>query len=99
MLASSVEPLVFALSRKGRRARGQGPEAPRPQDIPAAALRSKAPRLPELSELDAVRHYGWVRLFVDRARAASGAFTLNEENLPAVVEIAPFSAMLQIVFL
>ncbi|SNT64874.1 Predicted ATPase [Asanoa hainanensis] len=37
--------------------------------------------------LDAVRHYGSVRLFVDRARAASGAFTLTEENLPAVVEI------------
>ncbi|MEV0716621.1 DUF4062 domain-containing protein [Asanoa sp. NPDC050611] len=37
--------------------------------------------------LDAVGHYGSVRLFVDRARAASGAFTLNEDNLPAVVEI------------
>ncbi|GIF66987.1 hypothetical protein Ais01nite_50220 [Asanoa ishikariensis] len=37
--------------------------------------------------LDAVRHYGSVRLFVDRARAASGAFTLTDENLPSVVEI------------
>ncbi|GIF75791.1 DUF4062 domain-containing protein [Asanoa siamensis] len=37
--------------------------------------------------LDVVGHYGSVRLFVDRARAASGAFSLNEENLPAVVEI------------
>ncbi|MEV4532329.1 DUF4062 domain-containing protein [Asanoa sp. NPDC049518] len=37
--------------------------------------------------LDAARHYGSVRLFVDRARAASGAFTLTDENLPAVVEI------------
>ena len=37
--------------------------------------------------LDAVGHYGSVRLFVDRARAASGAFTLTADNLAAVVEI------------
>jgi glycine dehydrogenase subunit 2 len=51
------EPLVFELSRKGRRARPQSPPAARPVDIPAQFLRREDPVLPEVSELDAVRHY------------------------------------------
>jgi glycine dehydrogenase subunit 2 len=49
--------LIFDLSRPGR---GSPQLAPRPQpapDIPAALLRSEPPLLPEVSELDAVRHY------------------------------------------
>jgi len=49
--------LIFDLSRPGR---GSRQLAPRPQpapDIPAALLRSEPPLLPEVSELDAVRHY------------------------------------------
>ncbi|HWA12081.1 MAG TPA: aminomethyl-transferring glycine dehydrogenase subunit GcvPB [Burkholderiales bacterium] len=56
-MALPPEPLVFELSRKGRRARPQSPQAGRPADIPAQFLRREAPVLPEVSELDAVRHY------------------------------------------
>lgn len=40
-----------------------------------------------LSPAEAVRSYPAVRLFVDRATAASHRFTLTEQNLPAVAEI------------
>jgi glycine cleavage system P protein (glycine dehydrogenase) subunit 2 len=59
-----VEPLLFAHSRPGRRAvRFPAPSAAareaaaRQPDIPAAARRAAAPRLPEVSELDLVRHF------------------------------------------
>jgi glycine dehydrogenase subunit 2 len=56
-MALPSEPLVFDLSRKGRRARPQAPAATTPADIPMEMLRATAPALPEVSELDAVRHY------------------------------------------
>ncbi len=51
--------LIFDISRKGRRAYSQWPvsEAKACDDIPAAMLRKDTPRLPEVSELQAVRHY------------------------------------------
>jgi len=59
-----VEPLVFERSRPGRRA----VRYPRPSDaareasagqpeLPASVLRSEPPRLPEVSELELLRHY------------------------------------------
>ena len=51
--------LIFDLSRKGRRALSQWPVADKQMcdDIPAAMLRKNVPYLPEVSELQAVRHY------------------------------------------
>jgi glycine dehydrogenase subunit 2 len=50
--------LIFNLSRAGRSAAAQMPE-PRgiPTDIPEEFLRESKPLLPEVSELDAIRHY------------------------------------------
>ena len=56
MIALRPEPLVFELSRPGRGATAQFP-APAEGDVPAAYRRRKAPPLPEISELQAVRHY------------------------------------------
>ncbi|HWP00094.1 MAG TPA: aminomethyl-transferring glycine dehydrogenase subunit GcvPB [Methylococcus sp.] len=50
--------LIFDLSQPGRRAGVQVPAQPaEPPEIPERFLRSAAPRLLEVSELDAVRHY------------------------------------------
>lgn len=49
--------LIFELSRSGRRARLQAPDAPSAADLPASLLRERPPVLPEVSELDALRHY------------------------------------------
>jgi len=50
--------LIFELGRPGRTAGAQAPADPSPASIlPEAGLRATAPRLPEVSELDAVRHY------------------------------------------
>jgi glycine dehydrogenase subunit 2 len=49
--------LIFELSRPGRRARAQAPESPPVAGIPATQLRTQPPLLPEVSELDALRHY------------------------------------------
>lgn len=51
------EPLIFEHSRPGRRATAQAPSAGAEADIPAAFRRREPPRLPEVSELGAVRHY------------------------------------------
>jgi glycine dehydrogenase subunit 2 len=50
------EPLIFELSRPGRRAAAQSPPAAG-ADVPSALRRRDRPLLPEVSELDAVRHY------------------------------------------
>jgi glycine dehydrogenase subunit 2 len=50
--------LIFELSRPGRRSPQLAPaERPAIEDIPAPLRRSSPPELPEVSELDAVRHY------------------------------------------
>lgn len=53
-----TESLIFEHSRAGRGAWAQAPAtAPAVDDIPAALRRQTSPNLPELSELDVVRHY------------------------------------------
>ena len=50
--------LIFELSRPGRKNLAQAPAAkPETNDIPAHLLRGEKPLLPEVSEMDAVRHY------------------------------------------
>ncbi|MBS1212471.1 MAG: glycine dehydrogenase subunit 2 [Proteobacteria bacterium] len=50
--------LIFELSRPDRASGAQLlPPAPEPSSIPAQYLRKQPPMLPEVSELDAVRHY------------------------------------------
>ena len=50
--------LIFELSRASRRNLAQRSAVVRePTDIPADLLRTSEPLLPEVSELDAVRHY------------------------------------------
>ncbi|MFO7276298.1 MAG: aminomethyl-transferring glycine dehydrogenase subunit GcvPB [Pseudomonadota bacterium] len=57
-MQTRTEPLVFELSRTGRGAREQWPqEAPPADDLPATLRRRQRPALPEVSELDVVRHY------------------------------------------
>ena len=51
------EKLIFEHSRAGRSAEAQYPLAPVTQRVPEALRRSAPPRLPEVSELQAVRHY------------------------------------------
>jgi len=51
---------IFELSRPGRTAAAQVPKVPEAAelaDVPAALRRGSRPRLPEVSELQAVRHY------------------------------------------
>ena len=49
---------IFDLSQPGRGAPAQGPAtAAAADDLPPELLRAQAPRLPEVSELQAVRHY------------------------------------------
>jgi glycine dehydrogenase subunit 2 len=50
--------LIFERSKPGRRATAQAPaEVSAADDIPAALLRDDVPALPEVSEMQAVRHY------------------------------------------
>ena len=51
-----TEPVIFELSRPGRSARSQQPAAAQ-VNIPESLKRRQPPRLPEVSELQAVRHY------------------------------------------
>jgi glycine dehydrogenase subunit 2 len=51
------EPLIFELSRPGRRATAQAPLKPVEVDLPEQFRRSSPPALPEVSELQAVRHF------------------------------------------
>jgi len=49
--------LVFDHSRQGRRAHAQAPPPASTADLPVELLRGELPLLPEVSELDALRHY------------------------------------------
>ena len=51
------DPLIFEKSRAGRWAFAQGPAEVAEGNIPAAFLRDEAARLPEVSELQVVRHF------------------------------------------
>ncbi|MGI9259306.1 MAG: aminomethyl-transferring glycine dehydrogenase subunit GcvPB [Gammaproteobacteria bacterium] len=51
------EPLIFELGRPGRNASAQIPAGEDEPGIPDEFLRKDAPQLPEVSELDVVRHY------------------------------------------
>lgn len=51
------EKLIFEQSHPGRRALAQQPKAQAKANIPQALLRDSKPVLPEVSELQAVRHY------------------------------------------
>ena len=52
-----TEPLIFELSESGRRAPAHAPAEAPACDLPAEWLRDVAPPLPEVSELQVVRHY------------------------------------------
>jgi glycine dehydrogenase subunit 2 len=51
------EAVIFELSAPGRRAPGQAPVNPPAADLPEQFLRREAPLLPEVSELQVVRHF------------------------------------------
>jgi len=51
------EPLIFQLSRPGRGARAQWPPTVSAPAVPEGLRRTQRPLLPEVSELDVVRHY------------------------------------------
>ncbi len=51
------EPLIFDYGRAGRGARGQWPAAEPAPALPPALRRAQPAALPEVSELDVVRHY------------------------------------------
>jgi glycine dehydrogenase subunit 2 len=51
------EPLIFDISKPGRRAFAQAPLDMPEGNIPAAYLRDDVPTLPEVSELQVVRHF------------------------------------------
>jgi glycine dehydrogenase subunit 2 len=48
---------IFELSRPGRGTRCHWPEAPEATDIPSSLRRATPPALPEVGELEVVRHY------------------------------------------
>ena len=52
-----IEPLIFEKSREGRRAFAQTPLDAAPNNIPAEFRRQDKPLLPEVSELQVVRHF------------------------------------------
>ena len=56
-IADPLHMLVFDRSRHGRRAHAQAPPPASTADLPAELLRGELPLLPEVSELDALRHY------------------------------------------
>lgn len=52
------ERIIFEYSRPGRGARGQWPQDnPPAEDLPVSLRRTRRPLLPEVSELEAVRHF------------------------------------------
>lgn len=54
---AAVEPLIFEVSQPGRRAFAQAPLQHFATAVPETLRRRQAPRLPEVSELQAVRHF------------------------------------------
>ncbi|MBK7251145.1 MAG: aminomethyl-transferring glycine dehydrogenase subunit GcvPB [Gammaproteobacteria bacterium] len=57
-MTNAAEQIIFERSRPGRGAYSQWPEdSEPPDDLPPALRRGRPPLLPEVSELDAVRHF------------------------------------------
>ncbi|MGB5210103.1 MAG: aminomethyl-transferring glycine dehydrogenase subunit GcvPB [Gammaproteobacteria bacterium] len=52
-----IEPVIFEYSRPGRRAHVQAPASKAAVDLPASLRRKSPPRMPEVSELETVRHF------------------------------------------
>ena len=64
---------IFDLARADRRASAQVPPAESIEDLPPSALRERPPALPEVSELQAVRHY---------TRLSSRNFSIDTQFYP-----------------
>ena len=56
-LEKSLDSTLFEQSRRGRRAFAQAPAVTAEVDVPASLLRKDRPGLPEVSELQVVRHF------------------------------------------
>ncbi len=94
------EPLIFELSSPGRKAFTLPPLDVPPSDLPAEYLRDELP-LPEVSEVDVVRHYlrlSQLNYAVDKGFYPLGSCTMkynpkvNEEaaSLPGFTRIHPY---------
>lgn len=101
----ALEPLIFDLSREGRTGVSlppcDVPEAPLETLVPAEFLREKEPELPEVSEVDVVRHFTRLSTFnhgVDSGFYPLGSCTMkynpkvNEKlaRLPGFSQIHPY---------
>jgi len=101
-----LEPLIFEVSSPGRKAYSLPelgiPDVPAEKYLPSGELRTKAPELPEVSEVDVVRHFTRLSQLnhgVDIGFYPLGSCTMkyspkvNEEaaNLPGFTEIHPYA--------
>jgi len=87
------EPLIFEQSKPGRRGASlpalDVPEQPVDSLLPASALRTKKPKLPEVSESEAVRHF--IRLSVLNYHIDKGIYPLGSCTMkynPKMNEVA-----------
>ncbi len=106
MSAQRLEPSVFHISRPGRRGvripKSGVPQKPLPAMLPKALLAEKTPELPELSELDVVRHYthlSTLNYSIDANFYPLGSCTMkynpkvNEDAaaMPALLSLHPYA--------
>jgi len=75
----SQEALIFELSRPGRRAPSHAPRQQAAMHLPASVLREQAPALPEVSELQTVRHF---------TRLSQRNFSIDTHFYPLEVTVA-----------
>ncbi len=94
--------LIFEISRPGRRARAQAPRAENlfPSDLPVELVRERSAPLPEVSELDTVRHYtrlSQLNFSIDTNSYPLGSCTMKYNprachrlaSLPGFLEVHP----------
>src|SRR6185295_5312416 len=98
---TTTEKVIFEYSHRGRGATDQWPQAvPEATDLPMALRRRSAPMLPEVSELEAVRHFtrlSQLNFSIDTNFYPLGSCTMkynprvNEKivSLPSLAEIHP----------
>ncbi len=92
------EPLIFQYSRPGRGAADQWPREPNaPPEIPRELERVRPPLLPEVSELDAVRHFtrlSQLNFSIDTHFYPLGSCTMkyNPKACNALATLPPFLA-------